>query len=209
MKDFIMTIPNAASSIYCEKVMRRFDYFKETRSIGRGKIWSRQEQEDNINRIKKDDETYFLGGDGGDHLPLYPDDEVLFSADSFLIDELTKNIWECYDQYAEEYSILPTLSKHYVSPSIRVQKTMPGGGYHMWHCDNGNMHTSRRIIVVSLFLNTVEEGGETEFLYQQKRVSAVQGSMILFPSAWTHVHRGNPPLSGNKYIATTWLELHL
>ena len=71
------------------------------------------------------------------------------------------------------------------------------------------MYTSRRIIVVSLFLNTVEEGGETEFLYQQKRVSAVQGSMILFPSTWTHVHRGNPPLSGNKYIATTWLELHL
>ena len=209
MKDFIMTFPNAASSIYCEKVMRRFDYFKETRGEGRGKIWTRQEQENQINRLEKDDETYFLGGVGGDHLPPFPNDEVLFTADGFLIEEFTRNFWESYDKYVEEYSIVPTLARHYISPSIRVQKTVPGGGYHLWHCDNGNMYTSRRIMVMNLFLNTVEEGGETEFLYQQKRIPAVQGSMILFPSAWTHVHRGNPPLSGDKYILTAWLEMHL
>jgi len=62
------------------------------------------------------------------------------------------------------------------------------------------------MLVVTLYLNTVEEGGETEFLYQSVRVPPVQGTLSLSPAAWTHTHRGNSPLKGNKYIITTWLE---
>jgi hypothetical protein len=28
----------------------------------------------------------------------------------------------------------------------------------------------------------------------------------VFPSGYTHTHRGNPPLSGEKIILTGWLE---
>ena len=28
--------------------------------------------------------------------------------------------------------------------------------------------------------------------------------VIIFPAGFTHVHRGNPPIGGTKYIATTW-----
>ena len=28
----------------------------------------------------------------------------------------------------------------------------------------------------------------------------------MWPAHWTHIHRGNPPLSGEKYIATSWIE---
>jgi hypothetical protein len=59
---------------------------------------------------------------------------------------------------------------------------------------------------VILYLNTVENGGETEFLYQSKRISSLQGRLILSPTGYTHIHRGNPPLSGYKYILTTWIE---
>ena len=62
------------------------------------------------------------------------------------------------------------------------------------------------MVVATLYLNTVEEGGETEFLYQSMRVSPVQGTMLLWPAPWTQTHRGNPPLKGTKYIITTWLE---
>ena len=49
-----------------------------------------------------------------------------------------------------------------------------------------------------------DEGGETEFLYANQRVNAVQGRVIVFPAGYVHTHRGNPPIGQTKYIATTW-----
>ena len=57
-----------------------------------------------------------------------------------------------------------------------------------------------------LYLNSVTEGGETEFLYQKRRIKPQQGRLLIFPAGFTHTHRGNPPLSGNKYILTSWVE---
>jgi hypothetical protein len=57
-----------------------------------------------------------------------------------------------------------------------------------------------------MYLNDVEHGGETEFLYQKRRVSAKTGRVVIWPAGYTHVHRGNPPLSGEKYLLTGWLE---
>ncbi|MDB4343231.1 2OG-Fe(II) oxygenase [bacterium] len=58
-----------------------------------------------------------------------------------------------------------------------------------------------------LYLNSVNQGGETEFLYQSKRIKPKQGRILLFPTSYTHVHRGNPPLKGNKFILTGWVEM--
>ena len=57
-----------------------------------------------------------------------------------------------------------------------------------------------------IYLNTIEEGGETEFLYLKKREKPVEGKLLIFPAGFTHTHRGNPPLKGDKYILTSWLE---
>ena len=58
-----------------------------------------------------------------------------------------------------------------------------------------------------LYLNTLpeESNGETEFLYQQRRINPVENTMVLWPAAFTHSHRGNP-VYGNaaKYIVTGW-----
>ena len=51
-----------------------------------------------------------------------------------------------------------------------------------------------------------DEGGETEFLYQSMRVKPKQGTLLIWPAAFTHTHRGNPPLSNEKYIVTGWTE---
>ena len=29
-------------------------------------------------------------------------------------------------------------------------------------------------------------------------------ALLIFPASFTHTHRGNPPLGGSKYIATSW-----
>jgi hypothetical protein len=57
-----------------------------------------------------------------------------------------------------------------------------------------------------LYLNDVEDGGETEFLYQRMRVKPKQGTLLIWPAGFTHTHRGNPPLSNNKYVITGWSE---
>jgi hypothetical protein len=63
-----------------------------------------------------------------------------------------------------------------------------------------------RVLVFTLYLNDVEEGGETEFLYLSKRVQPKTGRMVIWPAGFTHTHRGNPPLKGDKYIITGWVE---
>jgi len=63
-----------------------------------------------------------------------------------------------------------------------------------------------RIMVSMLYLNDVEEGGETEFLFQSQRFKPKEGTFLIFPGTYTHMHRGNPPLSGEKYIVTSWIE---
>ena len=80
----------------------------------------------------------------------------------------------------------------------------PSGGFHQWHYENPDILTCTRQLVVQLYLNTIKEGGETEFLYLNKRVKAKVGRMIIFPAGYTHTHRGNPPIGQEKYIATTW-----
>ena len=56
-----------------------------------------------------------------------------------------------------------------------------------------------------IYLNDVEEGGETEFLYQKRKFKPEKGTVMVWPGAYTHLHRGNPPMS-DKYIATGWYQ---
>jgi len=58
--------------------------------------------------------------------------------------------------------------------------------------------------VVQMYLNEIEEGGETEFLYLNKRVKSKAGRVIIFPAGFTHTHRGNPPINQTKYILSSW-----
>ena len=93
-----------------------------------------------------------------------------------------------------------------IQEGLNIQHYEPNGGYKQWHNERGEHQAHQRALVWMTYLNDVPEGGETEFLYQNMRLPAAQGTMVIFPPAWTHPHRGNPPLKGIKYIITTWLE---
>ena len=87
---------------------------------------------------------------------------------------------------------------------LKIKKIPVGGGFHNWHYENGSISDSPRAFVMQLYLNDDFEGGETEFLYQNRRELAVAGDVIMFPAGFTHTHRGNPPIGGTKYIVTSW-----
>ena len=110
-----------------------------------------------------------------------------------------------YEQYGKKFSILKDMARHEII-EIKIQKTIPGGGYHIWHPEMQSIHEKGRCLVFMLYLNDVEEGGETEFLYQHKRIQPKRDRFVLWPAYFTHTHRGNPPLSGEKLILTGWVE---
>ncbi len=104
-------------------------------------------------------------------------------------------------QYLEEFSQLAR--GDFWMSDAKVQITNPGEGFHAWHYDNAGYFVQDREFVFITYLNDVD-GGETEFIAQGIRIKPEKGKTVIFPASYTHVHRGNPPLSGRKYIATTW-----
>jgi hypothetical protein len=83
------------------------------------------------------------------------------------------------------------------------------GGYPYWHCElyprDARAETLHRHVLWTLYLNDGFDEGETEFLFQQRKVTPRTGSLLIAPTAFTHTHRGNRPLGSDKFIATSWI----
>ena len=93
---------------------------------------------------------------------------------------------------------------------INLQRYTGGqGGYPYWHCElypkDASAETLHRHVLWTIYLNDGFDAGETEFLYQQRRIVPKAGSLLIAPAAFTHTHRGNRPVGGDKYIATSWI----
>ncbi len=86
---------------------------------------------------------------------------------------------------------------------FNIQWYKPGGGFKKWHCERTGIHDSDRHLVFMTYLNDVPEGG-TEFLYQDLKLPAKKGLTVLWPSDWTHTHKGIISKEHEKYIITGW-----
>lgn len=116
-----------------------------------------------------------------------------------------EGLQRCYDEYTDKFSVLK--DGNIRGTAMKMQRTDPGGGYHVWHAEQGNKEHAERVLVYMLYLNTLgeQDGGETEFLYQRLRLRPEENTMILWPAAYTHTHRGNTVLGNqSKYIVTGW-----
>ena len=93
---------------------------------------------------------------------------------------------------------------------INLQRYHGGrGGYPYWHCElyprDAHAETLHRHLLWTVYLNDDFEQGETEFLYQRRRITPRTGSLLIAPAGFTHTHRGNRPHGGDKVIATSWI----
>lgn len=73
------------------------------------------------------------------------------------------------------------------------------------HVDVGDHASARRFLAAMLYLNDVEEGGETEFPLWGQQIRPRAGSVLVFPPLWPWLHGGRPPLSDSKHIVSTYL----
>jgi hypothetical protein len=83
------------------------------------------------------------------------------------------------------------------------------GGYPYWHCElyprDPRAETLHRHLLWTIYLNDGFGDGETEFLYQRRKIAPQTGTLLIAPAAFTHTHRGNRPQGGDKFIATSWV----
>lgn len=83
------------------------------------------------------------------------------------------------------------------------------GGYPYWHCElyprDASCETLHRHLLWTIYLNEDFEEGETEFLFQNRKIKPQTGALLIAPAAFTHTHRGNRPQRGDKFIATSWI----
>jgi hypothetical protein len=56
------------------------------------------------------------------------------------------------------------------------------------------------------YLNDVTDHGETEFYYQNLKVTPQKGKTVIWPADWTHTHRGIVSPTQDKYIVTGWFD---
>jgi hypothetical protein len=182
---FVGIFENAFSKEYCENLIKCHEIAIEA---GYGR--NRQETEDFSKLGKADTQLYNTL------------DNIQIPIPN--IAEFNKVYWDkCYPIYANEFPSLKDSGSH-SNYTFKMQKTELREGYHVWHYESGSREMCHRLLVWILYLNDVEEGGETEFLYQSMRVKPKQGTLLIWPAAFTHTHRGNPPLSNVKYIVTGW-----
>lgn len=189
-EDFIRVYKKVFPGGYCEHLISEFE-----RLVMSGSGTDRQRGEGAKRHIKNDTQLEL-------NLPAHtaaPFDEQGVS------DVFFSGVQKCFESYSEEFSILAEGKVR--ATAMKMQRTDPGGGYHIWHSEQGDGYFAERVLVYSLYLNTLstEEAGETEYLYQQKRITPVKNTMVLWPATFTHAHRGNTVFGDRcKYIVTGW-----
>lgn len=184
--DYIGIFRNLDNSDYCKSMIKEFEKLSNKDSS-----------------IVSDGELQFGNAMGR------KDQSIFFDSTSPDLAEQTNRILDqCLDKYMDEYPGLR--NQNFMSQYVKVQKTLPKGGYHVWHAEQGgsNMHDASRCLVWTIYLNNIsKKQGETEFLHQGYRLEPEEGMVCLFPASWNHVHRGNFTTTDTKYIATGWYNL--
>ena len=107
----------------------------------------------------------------------------------------------CINKYQEKYNNLNNISFWECDSIFTFQKfESEHDGFKSWHTEQG-AGTTNRIAVWHFYLNDAKSG--TEFM-SYPTVNAKMGRCVIWPAAWTHVHR-SAPNKGLKYIISGWM----
>ena len=110
--------------------------------------------------------------------------------------------------YVKEYnaSYDNPLAELTIADGFNIQHYKPGEGYLNWHSERSIHLTHQRALTFMTYLNDVEDGGETEFIYQKMKVKPKKGLTLIWGTDWTFLHRGLVSPTQTKYITTGWFE---
>ncbi|MFD2165403.1 2OG-Fe(II) oxygenase [Thalassotalea euphylliae] len=115
-------------------------------------------------------------------------------------------------QAMPEQQLSNIISSVFELDAINMQKYEASkGNFNHWHSEHyphptdTSQKSLRRVLLWLVYLNDIDQGGETEFLYQQARIKPATGSLVLSPCGFTHTHRGVTPIEKDKYVLASWV----
>ena len=111
---------------------------------------------------------------------------------------------KCFECYVKRYGIEFSGIIH--NDIFKIHKVRKSEGFHLWHYERSTGKDLERLIAYMTYLDIPKEGGETEFLHQSLRIKPIVGRTLIWPAGFTHMHRGNPPLDGEKMYITGWFK---
>lgn len=190
-KDFIGIFHNVATKEECNKIIEHFN------NVDNLNLTVSRKEFEKINSTFKDNKIYYM---------INESDSLLTGMNQNILKGFINNLSKVYEIYKKKYDVMNNLGIHKLNSDVKIQKTIPGEGYHIWHCENATADSSRRVLLCMMYLNDIKDGGETEFLYQSLRIVPKAGTIVICPAYFTHTHRGNPPLKGIKYMINGWIE---
>ena len=127
---------------------------------------------------------------------------------------LNKNYFEIQEAlssamalYIEEFPVLQQSPVLY-NTGFRLQHYVKNNGFYRIHHDGSpwtEHPVNKRVLGVIIYLNTVEKGGGTGFIDHDVSINAVSGRIAVFPASWTHQHAGLVPISGDKWIISSFI----
>ena len=205
MKDYgaIGVFDNFVKWEFCDAVVDSFEFWFGKKHIEEVKVTEVAGRELTLSPTSDGTKQFAEYGDlGRKDKQLY-----LEICDPALAMEVNQAVGGAFEIYAKKWKGLLDSSDPLSSWTCKIQKTSSGGGYHVWHSENGSFLYRERVLTRMKYLNDIplENGGATDFFHQEVSFQPKKGTVVLWPAAYTHVHRGSF-LTGDvsKYIATGW-----
>ena len=185
VKEHIYTEQNALSDETCDFLLKGFhrqDWFRQTGATGSGV--------DKKNKASTDLSMPWA-------LALEADEQFGLIRDTII---------NGFKKYAKKIDVLNE-ERIIIDPWYNIQWYKPNEGYFAWHKEYvcGDTESNARVCAWMFNLNTVKNGGGTEFKYCDTMLTPNKGQLSIFPSYYTHTHRGIVAPEEDKYIMTGWL----
>jgi len=187
-ESFIRTYSNAASKELCKKSIDTFEKIIEKSELYKDFVVNKRASNRNDISINLLNPAF---------------------NENILRQELLEIINNCFLQYQTDPGLTNYSGFVYENVHCKIQRTLPSGGFHAFHCEtkvSNEQSASYRELAWMLYLNDMPNGeAETEFYYQRTRLKPVEGTVVIWPAGFTHLHRGNTVFTQPKYIATGWI----
>jgi hypothetical protein len=111
--------------------------------------------------------------------------------------EVSQIVWSYANRYGMEHDAAFSNMEYLQLLHYSTEK-----GFYKPHADSGP--GMQRIFSAVLYLNDVEDGGETYFNSFDVSVSPKAGRLTIFPANFMYKHEARTPKSNDKFALVTW-----
>lgn len=131
-----------------------------------------------------------------------PMDDIEIPINIYQQPDLRKGISDTFQKFGDRYPLLKTnFVPWVVDGNAQLMRYEPNNYCHKIHCESCG---DERVFAWMIFLNTIKNGGGTEFIHQNVTAQPIAGDMYVWSAGWTHFHRGVVAPDERKYIITGW-----